>query len=504
MKITVNGVPKTLKAGATLKDAVTGEQYYEGALVAVHLSVETITRKTNDFELTTPRGKMVLHLDDGSDAEKWRSMISTVEGVTARWVTRKIVAFGAFPSDLKSDPADRLYRKFDCFFSLGGGDNQTTYIMVARNDHRESYGAGAGRIGRITVGRHLIDELREGEGVSEIRPVISEVSTENVDVTSDMSYPMAEGYSVDTNVLIKLDPESPIAAEHILITASDLNLEVTDPTGSFIASSEDLDADLKPEKAAVRGTGAVTVRNEGTGKGRIYIYKDKRQIVQSHSSAGKVERGLAMVSMAKKGDRISVVTEPPRMLSVGMTQKAGGDFLSKAGIEQIRKGDTSDGAIIVEQTPERTVEAMKAGVVETFAVPRDRIYRVEITAKDQKTSYYFRKVTGLSHKPIGTMKVQFTYEGASMMTFYGDEVRGKFLHPQELFKKVKRGDIGVTNQARPYCGLMGIRLQDSKEYGPTGEEPYGTNIIGRFADDLNRLLAEAEEDKVIYITEEKI
>lgn len=504
MKIAVNGRPKTLKEGATLKDAVAGEEYSEGSMVAVHLSVETVTKKTNDFELITPRGNMVLHLDDGPDAEKWRSMISNVEGVTARWVTRKIVAFGSFSSDIKADPADRLYRKFDCFFSLGGGDNQTTYIMVAKNDHRESYGAGAGRIGRITVGRHLIEELREGEGISGILPVMSEVSTENVEVTSDMSYPMEEGYSVDTNVLIKLDSGSPVAAEHLLITASDMVLEVTDPTGSYIASSEDLDADIKPEKAAVRDTGSVTVRNEGTGKGRIYIYKDKRQIAQSHSSAGKVERGLAIVSMAKKGDRISIVTDPPRILSVGMTQKAGADFLSKAGVKQVRKGDTSDGAIIVEQTPELTIEALRSGTVETFGVPRDSVYRIEITAEDRVTSYYFRKVTGLSHKPIGTLKVQFAYEGASMITFYGDEMRGKLLYPQPLFKKVKRGDIGITNQARPYCGLMGIRLQDSKEYGPTGEEPYGTNIVGRFADDLKRLLAEAEEDKIIYITEEKI
>lgn len=504
MKITVNGNPKTLKTGATLKDAVAGEVYTEGTLVAVHLSMETVTKKTNDFELVTPRGNMVLHLDDSPDADKWRSIIDAVEGVTARWSTRKLVAFGAFPSDIEADQSDRLYRKFDCFFSLGGGDNHTTYIMIAKNDHRESYGAGAGRIGRITIGRHLVEELREGEGISEIRPVMSEVSTENVDVTTDMSYPMEEGYSVDTNLVIKLDPGSPVAAEHILITASDRNLEVTDPTGSYMASSEDLDADIGPEKAAVREVGSVTVRNEGIGKGRIYIYKDKRQVVQSHSFAGMVERGLAMVSMAEKGDRMTVVTDPPRILAVGMTQKAAERFLSEAGIEQIRKGDTSDGAVIVEQTPERTIEALKAGTVETFAVPRDRIYRIEITAEDHDTSYYFRKVTGLSHKPIGTLKVQFYYEGTSMMTFYGDDMRGKTLHPQEQFKKVKRGDIGVTNQARPYSGLMGIRLQDSKEYGPTGEEPYGTNIVGRFADDLERLIAEAEGDRIIYITEEKI
>ena len=91
-----------------------------------------------------------------------------------------------------------------------------------------------------------------------------------------------------------------------------------------------------------------------------------------------------------------------------------------------------------------------------------------------------------------------------MVTFYGDEMRGKDLFPLAPFKKVKRGDIGLTNQVRPHRGLIGIRLEDSKEYGPTGEEPYGTNIIGKFVDDLDRLMDGLEEEDVVYITEEKL
>ena len=64
--------------------------------------------------------------------------------------------------------------------------------------------------------------------------------------------------------------------------------------------------------------------------------------------------------------------------------------------------------------------------------------------------------------------------------------------------------ICLTNQVRPHCGLIGIRLEDSKEFGPTGEESYGTNIIGKFVDDLDRLMDGLEDDDVVYITEEKI
>lgn len=504
MKISVNGKDKTLKAGATLKDAIAGEPYNIGSIIAVHLSVDTVTKKTNDFELLTKRGVMVLHLDDSPDADLFRSISDKIEGSTSRWVTRKLVSFGAFRTDIKATSVDRLYRKYDCFFSLGGGDNHTTYIMIARNDHRGSYGAGDGRIGRITVGRHLFDEMREGEEIIAIRPVMSEISIENVEVTKDLSYKLADGYSVFTNILIELDPDSPIAVEHLLITAADGKLEITEPAGSFIASSEDLDVDIKPEKTVVRDVGSVTVRNEGLGMGRIYIYKDKRQIAPAHSSAGKVVRGQALVSMAKKGDTITILTDPPRALAIGMTQKVGGEHLVNFGIKQVRKGDTSDDAIVVEQTPERTMDALKAGSVETFAVPKDKIYRIEITAKDQPTLNFFKKVTGLNHRPIGSLKVQFSFEGAQMITFYGDEERGKTIHPQDLFKKVKRGDIGITNQVRPMRGLVGIRLEDSKSYGPTGEEPYGTNIVGKFIGDLDKMLKEADDEQFIYITEGKI
>lgn len=504
MKISINGKDKTLKAGATLKDAIADELYNSGSLIAIHLSVDTVIKKTNDFEIVTKKGVMVLHLDDSPEANLFRSISDKIEGSTSKWVTRKLISFGAFPTEIKASSADRLYRKFDCYFSLGGGDNLTTYLMVAKIDHRDSYGAGDGRIGRITVGRHLVDDMREEDEIIEIRPVMSEMNIDNVEVTKDLQYKLADGYSVYTNILVKLDPGSPMAAEHVLIAAADKTLEISDPRGSFIVNSKDLDEDIKPEKTAVREMGSVTVRNEGLGTGRIYIYKDKRQIVPSHSSAGKVVRGQALVSMAEKGDKITVLTDPPRALVIGMTQKAGEDYLAGFGIKQVRKGDTSNDAIVVEQTPERTMDALAAGSVETLAVPKDKIYKIEITAKDQPTVHFFKKITGLNHKPIGALKVQFSFEGAQMITFYGDDERGKTIHPQDLFKKVKRGEIGVTNQVRPMRGLIGIRLEDSKSYGPTGEESYGTNIVGMFLGDLNKMLNEADDEQSIYITEEDI
>ena len=505
MKIIVNGREKTVRAGCTLKTAISGEPYVKGTPISVHLSEEKVVKETSDFEIQTDRGTMVMHLNGSPEADVWRSQVlGNMSEVNARWVTHNIAAFGSFPTDLPVDRGSYQYKMYDCFFSLGGFDNHTTYIMIARDNHTGSYGAGKALIGRITVGRHILGLLKEGDRITSVRPMMSETSTENVVVTRDLTMKMEEGYKIDTNVSIDLDEASPESAEHVLVLSSTGTMKATETTGSFVSCSEDLDVKIPVEDTKTRDKGSVAVRNEGLGTGRLYIYKDRRQLTPAINIAGQIATGMAILNNVQAGEEFTVTTNPARLLSVGMTQKAGSEFLESRGVKQVRTGDTSDDAIIVEQSPEHTMTALKAGEVETFGVPKDRVFRIKLSDKDPVSLHYFKKVTGLSHKPVGSIKVQFTFEGLPMVTFYGDEMRGKNLYPQDPFKKVKRGDIGLTNQARPHHGLIGIRLEDSKDFGPTGEEPYGTNIIGKFVDDLDRLMNGLQEEDVVYITEEEL
>lgn len=504
MKVTVNGREKTIKAGATLADAIKGEPYHPGSLISVHLSTERLTATTDEFELITSRGPMVLSLDDSDDARLWKSMVAKVAGVTARWVTHDIAAFGSFKTDIVPDGTVSRRRPFDCFFSLGGNDNHTTYVMVSRSDHERAYGAGTGRIGRITVGRHLLNSLREGEAISEIRPVVSETSTDNVDITSDLTYKLDDGYSVDTCISVVLDHESPASAEQLLILSSKGYINVSESTGSYLGCTDDMDVIIPEEAHRVRERGSVTVRCNGIGAGHLFIYREKRQLLPSHNNAGTVDRGIALAVRAQMGSTLSVSTNPSRALAVGMTQAEGERFLAAAGIIAERTGDTSDDAVIAEQDPEMTMSALSEGKVRTFGVSEADVFSIRLSddVSEAESVAYFRKTTGLSHKPVGRLKVQFSFEGMPMITFYGDEERGKSIYPQEPFKKCKKGDIGITNQSRPNRGLIGVRLADSKEYGPTGEEPYGTNLIGRFLGDLKKL-GTSEDDNFIYIREAK-
>ena len=503
MKVTVNGREKTLKEGATLKQAIAGETYVDGSVVAIHLSTDKVTEVTNDFAIVTTAGEMVLHLYDTPEAKLFRNLAQSIKGSNVRWANKELTAFGSFPTEIKNDNTPGSYRRYECFFSLGGNDNHTTYIMVSKDSFSKAYGAGSGKIGKITVGRHLLSVIKEGEQITDIHPVVSETSQDNVVVTKDLDYPLADGYAVSTSVLIKLRENSPKSAEQILVVSSKGYFTVSEGTGTFMGCKDDMDVDMEAESCGVRDAGEVMVRNSGVGKGHILLYKERRQVSPQLNTAGTVQRGMALVSRAKEGDTVTIETDPPRILSVGMTQAEGQKFLEAHGVRQIRKGHTSDDAIIVDQGPEATMEALSKGEVETFGVPRDQVYRINITTDDSETIHYFKKVTGLSHKPIGQLKVQFSFPGSPMVTFYGDEARSQNLYPQDPFKKCKKGEIGVTNQSRPHHGLIGIRLQDSKQYGPTGEEAYGTNLVGTFLGDLAQMEI-LDDDQIIYVTEAKL
>lgn len=503
MKVTVNGNEKKLKEGATLGDAMNGEIYVEDTLISVRSSSERIRTETDDLELMTTKGPMTIHLDDSADARIWRSMTERIQGTGARWATKNIVAFGSFPTEIKVNREARMYRRYDCFFSLGGFDSNTTYMMVALDDHRWAYGAGTGRIGRITSGRHVLELLREGDRIVSVMPTVSEKSSENTIVTKDKGRKMEEGMIVETHVMAALNEASPMSCEHLLVTAQKGYISVSDSCGSYVACSDSTDVSLDSEKNSVRERGCVTVRAAGDGTGRIFFYKDRRQLLPSHNDAGRVVRGMGIIASAKPGDRITLVTDLKRMLSVGMTQSEGEKFLASLGIRQIRTGDTSDDAVIAEQEPEWTLHVSKSKEAETFGVPAHRVFGVSFNRKNEPESvHYLEKVTGLSHKPIGTMKVHFTFKGLPLVTFEGDRERGRALYPGTEFKKCKKGDIGVTNQARPDAGLIGIRLEDSKEFGPTGEQPYGTNIAGTFKGNIKELMDGLKEGSIIYIREE--
>jgi len=87
-----------------------------------------------------------------------------------------------------------------------------------------------------------------------------------------------------------------------------------------------------------------------------------------------------------------------------------------------------------------------------------------------------------------------------MITFEGDPKLAADLYPEKQFgPRSLRGDVAITNMSRPQKGLLGVRLQESEEFGPTGEEAHGANILGRFVGDLDLLMKDINEGDIVYI-----
>ena len=503
MLLRVNGKEKEVRDGARLSDAIEGEPYNPGALIAITRSTSSLRKETSEFEIVTAKGSFVIRLNDSDLARAWRDMIPQMVGSGVRWQSSKVLAVGSFPSSLDVDRGPNHYSRYDCFFALGGFDNRSTYMMISKIDHEGTYGVKDGRFGRVTRGRHLLKDINEGDRVESIRPVVLQLSEKDAFVTTDLGLALEDGMAVDSCVRVELDRRSPVSCEQLLVITGGNRFDVTDRTATYVADSRRMDVTLIPEHHEVRHEGDVTVRHDGAFTGRVYMYLERRQLSPAHNLVGKMTAGHELVRLAAPGSHITVLTSPERVMSIGMTQKAAGEFLRAHGLRQRRTGLIDDAALVAEQEPELTMEIHDGEEVETFGVHKDKVSVWEFDdANAPRTSHYIRKMTGLDHKPIGTLKVFFTYPDMPMITFEGNPKEASILLPENPFKEESpRGQVGVTNMSRPNRGTIGIRLEGSVEFGPSGEERYGTNSAGTVVSDIALLMGGIKDGDIIYIRE---
>jgi putative methanogenesis marker protein 3 len=503
MKIKLNGSEVIVPDAASIAEVVKGQPFIDGAMVSVARSMEQVRKETAEFEITTSRGSFVLELNSTTLARKWKGWIQSLVGKSVRWQTSKVTAVGSFSTDLEVDRTPAHLRRFDCFLALGGFDPKTTYMMIARLDHEGVYGLANPVVARVTRGRHVLAKLQEGDVITKVEPVVMELTSKDAFATNDLSRKLEDGMSVETFVRIKLDKRSPVGCEHLLVAAENGFLPVNEKSQTFTAASNRMDVSLIKEHSEVRQKDMVTVRNQGGTMGRIYFYNVRRQISPSHSTIGMVSNGRELIRLAPAGSKVTVVTDPARVMVVGLTQTEAQRVLESRGLKQTRTGDAADDSIVVEQEPELTMHVLEEGTVETLGVRPEKVVNWELFRdKAPNTVRYLEKISGLDHKPIGAIKVHFTFEDMPMITFEGEPSLGASIYPENVYEgKYYRGDVAITNMSRPNRGLLGLRLQDSDEFGPTGEEPTGTTLIGRMRSDIDMMMHGIKEEDIIYIRE---
>ncbi|MDI6643705.1 MAG: methanogenesis marker 3 protein [Methanobacteriaceae archaeon] len=509
MKVKVNGEEIEIPDGSTIREAIkiSDALYEDGCVLGVIKGKEEFERHVNKYKIKTTKGSIIIELLEDAPidlVETWKRIYKKLEDLRIRWTSSSEVSLGPLKTELVPSKEEYTYNRWDVVMSLSGFSADATHIILNKEKHAAVYGAPAdnhGIFARVIGGKRTIMKLTDEDYIKNIKPVVERKSIVNSAAITDLDTIITEGNEIFTYVKVILSDKSPQSAEQFFSLSEDGKIKVDYESDSFIGLYDLQGLEKDPEFIDQRRRGTITLRNIGKGVGRIYIYREDRVSTPSHNLVGHVEKGMELVDISRYQDYLTVKTEPERLMVMSMTQKKADDYLNNRGVQQIRKGVTDDNAIVVEQYPRYSLEILKEAKVETLGISPDELIYVNLNDASPRSSWYFRKVTGLLDAPVGFLKVHFAFPGMKVMMFEGQSKEAKGIVPENSPENcVKAGEIGITNMSRRHIGMIGVRFEDNDEFGPTGEPFNGTNIIGKIVKGLNNL-EKFKEGDIVYVAE---
>jgi len=497
--IELDNRPLVVDDGSTLADVIKDlEVPYRGTAIAIIRGTEESKKATAEYLISTTKGDIGVELS--AYQEIWQNTQSEIASSGVRWTGREGVAFGPFKSDITPSHRDHEYIRWNVLLGTGGYDASHTYLIISKQLHTAVHGAPAdgGIIGRVVSGKGVVDSLGTDDSIKGITPVERWETVVDKIVTTDLSTKIEQGMRIFTYAVVELSPDAPYGAEHFLAAAKDNTLTFSTIAHSF-ASIESLQGEECPfEHKEPRRAGIVTVRSTGAGLGRVYISKLDKTSSPSHSVVGRVSRGMELIQLIEKDQTIAMDIRPRRIMLLGKTMRGAEEELSRRGITMHREGEIGDGDIVVEQTPETTMEIVGAEEVTVRGVSEKNLLKIELYDDiAPNTIGFFRHALGLLKSPVGVLPVFTAYENTRL--FKVPEVKKEIMPENTPQETVPAGEIGVTSQSAKYAQMIGVKLVDDSRYGPSGEKFAYTNIIGRVID-LEKLRDIGEED-VVYVTE---
>ncbi|MEA3282506.1 MAG: methanogenesis marker 3 protein [Euryarchaeota archaeon] len=499
INIELDNKPLTVPDDATLADVLKhAEMPYRGTTIAIIKGTEESKEATAEYLISTTKGDIGIELS--AHQEVWRDAESGIINSGVKWAGRDALAFGPFKTGITPSHQDHEYVRWDVLFGTGGHVADHTYMVISKKLHTAAHGAplDGGVFGRIVSGRGVIESLDTGDSITGIAPVERWETIVNKVVTTNLSTGIDPGMRIFTYATVELSPGAPYGAEHLLASVKYGALTFSTVTHAF-ASTESLQGEECPfEQKEPRRAGIITVRSSGAGLGRIYISKLDKTSSPSHSVVGTVTCGMELIQLIEKDQAIALHLNPERIMLLGRTFESAEAEMSERCITMRRDGETADSDVIVQQTPETTIEIVGAGEVTGHGVSQKNLMRIELYDDiAPKTIEFFRHALGLLKSPIGALPVFAVYEDTRL--FRMPEVK-KEIMPENVPKKtVPAGEIGVTSQAAKYAQTVGVKLTDDSRYGPSGEKFEYTNIIGRVID-LDKL-QDIGDEGTVYVTE---
>ena len=510
MLIKINGEEIDVADASTIQDVIeeTNAPYTPGSIICLIKGKKELEKNISKYKIKTNKGSIIIQLDESDEAKPlvdvWKSQYEEFVDLNIRWSTPTEVAVGPIVTDLEPTSEEYKYFEGDVVLSLSSFSNESTHLIMLKENTTNVYSVppyNKGIFARVIGGKKTLDNLTDDDKVTGIEPIIERSTTTDSTSVSDLSTVLEEGNELYTYISFEVDEDSPVGVEHLFSLIEDGRIKVSYDSESFLGFYDLAGIDKPKENTTLRTRGTITVRNEGVGVGKLFIYRENRVLTPNHTTVGKIVNGMEIIDIAKENDFITVKSEQQRLMLLNKTQHEANEILSKAGVEHMIDGIIDDDAIIVEQVPKHTIDILKEGKVITKAVNREDVTTIKFVKNAPRSVKYFKFLSGLLENPIGKIKVHFAVPGMHIVIFEGDKKLAKGLVPENNpVDKVIRGQIGITNMASKSAGLIGIRFEDNLEFGPTAESFEATNIIGEITSDYDHI-EQLKEGVEVYVTE---
>ena len=510
MQVKINDVEMDIDAGSTVEDAIklSNAPYIEGSTIALIEGREVLESHVNKYKIVTTKGSLIIELVEDAQllTDFWKNNYKEFISKAIKWTSSHEAAMGSIVSDLEPSNEEYLYNRWDVIVSLSGFSNEATHIIFSKSKHRSVYAVpdqNKGVLATIVGGKRTLDKLKNTDEIIDIQPVIERKSVIKSASVTDFSTQLHEGNELFTYMEVDANPEAPLSFEHFLKIIDGGTFKVDYESESFIGNNSLKGLEKDSEKIEKRNRGTITLRNQGNGVGRVYIYREDRVSVPAHNVVGYVTKGLQILDTVKENEKITVKTNPSKISTIALTQKDAEEYLDSIGIEHERDGLTSDEAVIVAQDPNYTVEINESKKVKTLGVPSEDFVEIELYEKESPSSvWYFRKICGLLNGDVGHLRVDMAIPTMDIIMFKSVNKEAKGLIPEKVpTDKVFAWEICVSNMACKHVGNIGIRFTDNSEFGPTGEAFNSTNVIGKVVGGFDNLKAFKEGDTV-YVKEQ--
>lgn len=510
MLIKINGEEIDVADGSTIQDVIaeTNAPYTPGSIVCLIRGKKELEKNISKYKIKTNQGSIIIQLDESDEAKPlvdvWKNQYEQFIDLEIRWSTPTEVAIGPIVTDLEPTSDEFKYYEGDVVLSLSSFSNESTHLIMLKENTTNVYSVppyNKGIFAQVIGGKKTLAKLTDDDKVIAIEPIIERSTTTDSASVSDLSTVLEEGNELFTYISFNIDESSPICVEHLFSIIKDGRIKVSFDSDSFLGFYELQGLEKPKEKTTQRTRGTMTIRNNGVGVGKLFVYRENRVLTPNHTTVGTIVNGMEIIDIAKENDFITVKSEQQRLMLLNQTNREAAELLSAAGVKHVREGVEDEDAVIVEQTPKHTIDILKEGKVVTKAIKEEDLCRIKFVDNAPRSVRYFKLLSGLLENPVGKIKVHFAVPGMHITIFEGDKNTAKGLIPENNpVDKVIRGQVGITNMSAKSAGLIGIRFEDNSEFGPTAESFAATNIVGDIVSDYDAI-EKLKEGAVVYVTE---